>query len=291
MIGSALTKKLLQRGYKVIVFTRNPEKRQKGIFYSHWDIKAKQVDQTLLRSADFIIHLAGTGIADRRWTAKRRREIVLSRVESGRLLTESLQEYPGNLKAMICAAAIGWYGSDPATPDSRPFTESFPHSNDFLGDTCYQWEQSTAPLSEAGIRVVHLRTGVVLSEDGGVLEAFKRPLKLRLAAILGSGRQMVSWIHIDDLVALYIAALEHESYCGSYNAAAPLPVTNEALTLALAKKVCGKAFIKVHVPAVALRLLLGEMSTAVLKSVTVSSQKIQSMGFCFQFPDIETALK
>ena len=197
---------------------------------------------------------------------------------------------PNNVKAVISASAIGWYGPDRVVPNPHPFTEESSAANDFLGETCKQWEESLAPLNEMGIRLVTMRTGIVLSKKGGALKEFVRPLKFGVAAILGNGKQMISWIHMDDMVNLYIIAIENEKLEGAYNAVAPYPVSNKELTIALAKA-RKKFYIPVHVPSFLLKIILGEMSVEVLKSATVSAAKIRSEGFVFQFPTINAAVE
>ncbi len=295
LIGKALTEALLERGYRVIIFTRQPDKQQKKISdklsYCTWDIKKKFIDKDAISKADYIIHLAGASVAEKRWTPRRKQEIVNSRVDSSRLLAENLKTIPNNIKAVISASAIGWYGADEeGEKEPKKFTEDAPPAKNFLGDTCRQWEEAIEPVSFLGKRLVKLRTGIVLSNEGGAFTEFKKPLQFGIAAILGSGKQVISWIHIDDLVRIILFALENENMYGCYNAVAPQPVTNKKLTLLLAKKIRGRFYIPVHVPSFFLRLLLGEMSVEVLKSATVSEEKLQEAGFIFQYPDIEPAL-
>jgi len=207
------------------------------------------------------------------------------------LIVKTLKETTNNVKAVISSSGIGWYGPDPTIPNPDPFTESDPAHDDFLGNTCVQWENSLEPITTLGKRLVKFRTGIVLSNDGGALKEFTRPIRFGIAAILGSGRQIVSWIHIDDVVKLYITAIENEKINGVYNAVAPNPVTNKQLTIQLAKKLKGRFFIPVHVPSFVLKIVVGELSIEVLKSATVSCDKINDTGFAFSFPTIDIALK
>jgi uncharacterized protein len=295
LIGKALTKALLLKGYNVIILTRNADKMEggEGLQYAEWNIEKQTIDKDVLRQADYIIHLAGAGVADKRWTVKRKQEIQNSRTKSSALLVKALLENPNKVKAVICASAIGWYGADNSSQTltgKNGFEETAPSANDFLGQTCKLWEQSIDPLLQLNKRLVKLRIGIVLSNNGGALKEFKKPLRLGLATILGSGKQIISWIHIDDLVQLFIYALENEWMSGVYNAAAPNPVSNKEL-IAAAAKARGKFYIPVYVPSFVLKLMLGEMSVEVLKSTTVNSRKVQDAGFYFSFSDIETALK
>jgi uncharacterized protein (TIGR01777 family) len=290
MIGKALTQALIERGYNVIVLTRRINDQQKTkndkLSYAVWDVEKQTIDKDAFAKADYIIHLAGAGVAEKRWTDKRKKEIVDSRVKSGKLVVESLKNIPNKVKTVITASGIGWYGPD----NGKMFTEDDPSSNDFLGQTCKQWEAAIEPVSFLGKRLVKLRIGIVLSNEGGAYPEFKKPLKFGLATILSNGKQIVSWIHIDDLVRIILFAMENEKMQGSYNAVAPNPVTNKELVLEIARKEKGKSFISVHVPTFALKIRLGEMSVEVLKSATVSSEKIQKAGFIFQYPDIDSAI-
>ena len=294
MIGKALTEALLEKNYKVIILSRKVASQQpinENLLYAEWDIPNQIIDKIAIERADYIIHLAGAGIADKRWTKKRKQEIIVSRVKSGELLTKTLQEIPNKVKAVISASAIGWYGADPVIPNPKPFTEDDPADSSFLGETCKQWEESTEPVTQLGKRSVKLRTGIVLSKQGGALKEFEKPLRFGIAAILGNGRQVYSWIHIDDLVRLYITAIEDDNMRGAYNAVTPKPVSNKELTLQLARTKKGSFFIPVYIPSFALKIALGEMSIEVLKSATVSCDKIHYSGFTFLYPTIEAALK
>ncbi len=292
LVGKALTKELSHKKYNVIILSRAPEKKtpMPGITYAHWNVEQQTIDEDAVAAADYIIHLAGAGIADKRWTKKRKQEIVHSRVESGTLLCKTLQKKSDKLKAFISASAIGWYGPDPALPNPAPFTEDVASVKDFLGSTCLLWEQSVQPVRQLGKRLVILRTGIVLSRDGGALKEFTKPIKLGVAAIMGSGKQMLSWIHIDDLVKIYVKAIEQQTYSGVYNAVAPIPVSNEEFITRLAEKMKGTFYTKIRIPAVALKLILGEMSMEVLKSATVSSEKIIQNDYFFQYPSMSPAL-
>jgi uncharacterized protein (TIGR01777 family) len=241
--------------------------------------------------ADFIIHLAGAGVADKRWTEDRKKEIVNSRTESSMLLIKGLQQTPNKVKAIISASAIGWYGEDEKSKNNkRGFTEDMLSDTGFLGETCRLWEESINPVERLGKRLVKFRLGIVLSNDGGALTEFKRPIQFGIAAVLGSGKQVISWIHLEDLCRMMIYAIKNETMQGVYNAVAPKPVTNKELTLVLAEKMRGRFFVSLHVPAFLLKLVFGHLSVEVLKSATVSSEKIQSAGFGFSYSTIDAAL-
>ena len=294
LIGTAIAKTLLEKNYGVIILsrdTRNQKLIAPNLSYAQWDISNQTIDKDAVAKTDYIIHLAGAGIADKRWTKKRKQEIVNSRVRSSGLIVKALKENPNKVKAVISSSAIGWYGSDPSIPNPHPFNEDDPADTGFLGTACLQWEQSIEPVTMLGKRLVKLRAGIVLSNDGGALKEFITPLRFGIAAILGNGKQIISWIHIEDLVKLYITAIENENVKGVYNAVAPNPVSNKEFTVKLARNKRGKFFIPVYVPAFILKLILGEMSIEALKSTTVSCNEIQYAGFNFSYPSIDTALK
>ncbi len=294
MIGTHLQNFLIEKGYSVIVLVRNETKiksSNKNISYAKWNVENEEIDKDAIAIADYIIHLAGANVAEKRWTDKRKKEIVESRTKSGALLVKSLKEIPNKIKAVISASAIGWYGADTNESKQHGFKEDAPAADDFLGNTVKLWEESIHPAEKLYKRLCIFRFGIVLSHSGGALEAFKKPLKFGTAAILGNGKQIISWIHIDDLCRLLLFAIEHENISGVYNAVAPKPVTNKQLTLTLAKQMRGKFYMPVHVPAFALKILLGELSIEVLKSATVNDEKIRKAKFDFLFADIEAALK
>jgi uncharacterized protein len=302
LIGKALTKDLLEKNYNVIILTRNPEKQTASttdLSYVKWDPEQQTIDADAISKADYIINLAGAGVADKRWTKKRKLEIVSSRVNSGKLIVDSLKTIPNNVKAVVSASAIGWYGPSPLNPSPqggggsrlREFEESDPPANDFLGTTCKQWEESIDPVTQSGKRLVKLRTGIVLSNEGGALKEFIKPLRFGIATILGSGKQIMSWIHIDDLVRMYRYAIENDHLSGVYNAVAPRPVSNKEFVVQLARIKRGGFFVPLPVPSFILKMVLGEMSIEVLKSATASCSKIHVEGFVFQFPSMDAALK
>ena len=294
MIGTHLQKFLSEKGYSVIVLIRNEKSRKSShpnIAYAKWNVEKGEIDKVAITSADYIIHLAGANVAEKRWTDKRKKEIVESRTKSGELLIKSVKEIPNKVKAVISASAIGWYGPDTKESRKHGFKEDAPPAENFLGETCKLWEASIQPVEKLYKRLCIFRFGIVLSKNGGALEEFKKPLNFGVAAILGDGKQIISWIHIDDLCRMLLFAIENENISGIYNAVSLKPVTNKELTLTLAKQMRGKLYIPVHVPAFSLKLILGELSIEVLKSATVNDEKIRRAGFDFLYTDVESALK
>lgn len=291
LVGTRLTELLSAKGHQIIILSREKKTSPSpNVSYAVWHVDKQTIDQDAISRADHIIHLAGAGVAEKRWTEKRKEEIVNSRTQSSALLVKALKENANQVKTVVSASAIGWYGPDPSA-HADGFHEEDKPSHDFLGGTCKLWEESIAPVEQLGKRLVKLRTGIVLAKQGGALKEFMNPIRFGVAAILGSGKQVISWIHIDDLCNLYIKAMEDNSMQGSYNAVAPSPVTNKQLTLLLAGKMRGKFFIPVHAPTFALKIALGEMSIEVLKSTTVSCEKIKKAGYRFMYPALDDALK
>ncbi len=290
LIGKSLSKTLVQKGYQVIILTRDTSGKRsaKNISYARWDVKKREIDAEAVKQADHIIHLAGAGVIDKSWTEAYKKEIRESRTESSRLIIESLKNIPNSVKTVISASAIGWYGPD--REPAIPFTESDPAHESFLGQTCKLWEESIEPITGLGKKLVKLRIGILLSQDGGALAEFKKPVRFGMAAILGNGKQIISWIHIDDLCRLFIYAMENEDLNGSYNAVAPQPVSNRTLTLTLAREMKGRFYIPFYVPSFILKLILGQRSIEVLKSATISCKKIMDTGFDFRFKTIEDAI-
>jgi uncharacterized protein (TIGR01777 family) len=292
LIGSHIAKRLIEMDQQVIILTRNPKgkKAANGMSYAEWDIEQQLIDENAFSKADHIIHLAGAGVADKKWSASRKKEIKDSRVKSGELLLKCLGTFPNKIKTIVSTSAIGWYGPDPdSSYPSSSFHESAKPDISFLGTTCREWEESIAP-ARAKTRLVILRVGIVMAKEGGAFREFYKPLRSGIAAVLGNGQQIVSWIHIDDLVDLYLFALDHTDMKGVFNAVAPYPVSNKTLILSMAKA-RGKFYIPVPVPAFVLKIMMGEMSIEVLKSATVSAEKLLATGFQFRFPTIDEAMK
>ena len=290
MIGTALTKALVERDYRVVVLSRHAAAHTNGVAYAQWNPAKGIFPIEELQTADHIVNLAGANLADKRWTEERKKLIVESRVQSGATIVKALKENPNHVQSVISSSAIGWYGEDPAVPNPHPFTEDAPVADNFLANTCRQWEEAIRPVESLGKRLVILRTGIALSRDGGAYEEFRWPLKFGVSPVLAGGRQVYSWIHIQDLVDLYIFALENPNLHGVFNAVSPQPVSNKTLMKTLLD-VSEKKRLSVPVPGIFIKMAFGELSVEVLKSTTVSCEKIQQQGFEFTYPDITSAIR
>jgi len=285
LVGRHLSKKLKEKGYCVAVLSR-ASRQDKDILTYAWDIDKSEIEKVAIETTDYIVHLAGANIGDRRWTNKRRQLIIDSRVKTGQLIFDKIKENKNKLKAFISASAIGYYGT--ITTDTI-FSETDQPSNDFLGQTCCQWEQSADSFAKFGIRTVKIRTAIVLTKHGGALARMITPVKLGIGSAIGSGRQFIPWIHLDDLCGIYIKAIEDTEMNGVYNAVAPDHKTNRDFTEILAR-VLKKPFWFPNVPALLLKLIFGKMSEIFLNGSRVSSEKIIKAGYSFKFANLESAL-
>jgi uncharacterized protein len=286
LIGSELTKKLLGQGYEVAWLSRGSETAP-GVRTYRWDVRNNNIEEGALDGAAFIIHLAGAGIADERWSAARKKVILESRRQTTKLLAKEIARLAVKPRAFITASGSGYYGADTG---NRHNIEESPAGGDFIGNVVVEWEKQADQIAGMGIRTVKLRTGIVLSADGGALQKMAFPARWGLGTPLGRGTQWVSWIHIDDLCNLYLYAMENDSLRGSYNAVAPQPVTNADLM----KKVCkvlGRPFWLPAVPGFMLRALLGEMAALLLGSNYVVNWRLtKETSFAYRFKNIENAL-
>lgn len=285
LVGKHLCKRLQEKGYDIAILSR-VGKQEAAIPAYTWDLSKKEIQKEAIDTADYIIHLAGTNIIDKRWTAKRKQLIIDSRIKTGQLIFSKIKEQNKDLQAFISASAIGYYGT---TTSDKIFTETNLPANDFLGNTCRQWEQMADRFRDLGIRTVKIRTSVVLTRQEGALSKMVTPVKMGIGSAIGTGRQYLPWIHIDDLCGIYIKAIEDTQMDGVYNAVAPDHKTNKEFTRTLAR-VLKKPFWFPNVPAITMKLMFGKMSGILLKGSRISADKIKSAGYNFLFPDLENAL-
>ncbi len=283
LIGGALTNLLLTKGYEVAHLSRTPNAKSKIIQY-HWDVDRQELDTDSLIDTDVIINLAGASL-NHRWTPEYKNIILRSRVDGTRLIRQSLNEVTHQVKCVISASAAGYY------PDqhNKVFTESDDPGKDFLALVCEKWEAEALKFENLNIRTVRSRIGLVLSPEGGALPEITRPIRYWVGAALGSGRQLLSWIHINDLCRMFLHAIENTEMQGAYNFVGSQVVTNQQLTSSIAHSL-GKKIILPAIPAAALKLVLGEMAEIVLRSNGLSNHKFTSTGFKLQFQELDDAL-
>lgn len=278
LIGSALTALLEKEGYNVRILSRNP--RTKNQF--KWNLKDQYIDDKAFENLHHIIHLAGAGIADKRWTPKRKQVIIDSRVNSVELLFSKTESSQIDLKTFVSASGIGYYG---AVTSDHIFIETDEAENDFLGQVCKVWEEAALQFESINIPTTILRTGIVLSANGGAIEKMKTPI----VSPLGSGHQYMPWIHIDDLCQLYLSAIQGKIK-GIYNAVAPEYQTNKSFSKKLSKSL-GRPYIPFGVPAFGLKTIFGELAIIPLTGSRISCEKLINDGFEFKYPKLSEAFE
>lgn len=290
-LGQPLTRELMAKGHDVVVLTRGAAKSEGGIRQVTWPGTPGGSDSAWAREvdgADGVINLAGAGIADKRWSAARKQELRQSRTDSTRALVEAIRAATRRPAVFLSGSAIGFYGPQPE--NGPPLDESAPPGSDFLSTLAVDWEAEAQAASALGCRVVILRTGVALARDGGALHKLIPPFKLFGGGPLGSGRQVLSWIHRTDWIELVVWLLRRDDAVGVYNATAPQPVTNAEFSRALGKALGRPSWLPV--PGFALRAIVGEMAgPALLSGQRVIPKHALDQGFTFQYPDIQSAMK
>lgn len=285
LIGSHLSHLLKNRGYEVAHLSRRANPDAEFPAYV-WQPETGAFDKKAFDEADALINLAGAGIADKLWSKKRKQEIIESRTSGNDLIANYLRNGKHRIQTYISASAIGFY-------DDRGdalMTETATAGKGFLAQSTVAWEQAIAKVAATGVRTVALRTGVVLSPEGGALQKMLIPFMLRTGVYFGNGKQWTSWIHRDDLCNMFVWALENPQISGTFNAVAPHPLSNYDLTAAISTAK-GGGYLLLPSPAFVLRLAMGEMADVVLGSTRVSSQKVENQGFVFRFPEAIAALK
>lgn len=285
LIGRRLTALLAGQGYEVAWLSRG-EPHQATVPVFGWNPAAHTIDRAAIEWADHVVHLAGAGVAERRWTAQRRQLILSSRVQGTRLLAEAIADAADKPSSVIAASATGRYGVD--TGD-RWVGENDPVGSDFLADVVRRWESEVDAIADLDVRCVTIRIGIVLSRDGGALPKIAAPFAAGLGAPVGSGKQYMSWIHIDDLCRMIAGALIDRAWSGAYNGVAPHPVTNAAFSRALARTL-GKRILLPPVPSFVLQIAMGEMAGIVLGGVRASSSKAVAAGAAFDYATVQAAL-
>jgi uncharacterized protein len=285
LIGRHLCRRLDEKGYIVALLSRNKISGSRYPVFL-WNPQTGEADPVAFKGISGIIHLAGAGIGDQRWSERRKKEIIDSRVNSAMALLKEVKQQGIALKTFISSSATGYYG---AVTSGRIFTEEDKPSDDFLGTTCRLWEEAADRFSEAGARVVKIRTGIVLSREGGALPKMILPVKFGISTVPGNGKQWLPWIHLQDLCDLYVKVLEDNSLSGAYNAVAPEPVSMKEF-MKEAAKALKRPFLPFPVPAFILKTMLGEMASLLTEGSRVSSEKIRKAGFEFRFPLLKETL-
>jgi uncharacterized protein (TIGR01777 family) len=284
LIAKELSKRL-EKEYAVRFLTR--KKKHENEF--EWNLKKGIVDEDAFENISYVIHLAGAGVAEKRWTDERKKEIISSRIDSAGLILKTLQKKNMKLKSFISASGINYYGTETT---EKIFTEQDAPGNDFLSEVTVLWEQAADEFKDQRVaeRIVKLRTGVVLSEKEGALKKMLPTIQAGIGSPLGSGKQYMPWIHIQDICSMYEFALKNPELQGAFNAVAPEHATNKDLT-EQAAQVLKRPLFMPNVPGFVLKLIFGELSVAVLEGSRASCQKIQSAGFQFKFPHLKEALE
>lgn len=285
LIGSALTEYLTAKGHEVRHLSRSRGKSN-GIARFHWDVKEQVMDDAALIGTDHILHLAGAGIADKRWTRSRVKELIESRTASARLLLDRARALHIRPASFISAAGINYYG---AVTTDHIFKETDPPGNDTIAHISKEWERAVDEWRDL-CRVVKLRTPVVLAAKGGALPKLATPVRYGIGAPLGKGTQWFPWVHVKDLVRIYAQAIDDSTMEGAYNAGALGDTTNASMMRTIAK-VLGKPFFIPAVPAFALKLALGDLSSVLLEGSRAHDQRLLSTGYKFEFAQLEPALQ
>ena len=287
LLGKHLAPLLKQKGYRLHLLSRSAKPVHPYDAVFQWNYKNGTIDKAAFKGVTHIIHLAGAGIADQNWTLARKKEILESRVNTAALLLDCLKEQSIQLEAFIGGSAIGWYG---AHSDGLLHSEIEPAASDFMGETCRVWERATDLFENNAQRIVKIRTGIVLANESGALPKMIEPFKYYVGAALGSGKQQMPWIHIQDICNIFAEAVENQNFSGPINAVATEECTNKAFSRTLAT-VLGKSLLPLPVPSFVIKLLFGEMAVVVLEGSRVSNAKLKNLGFKFSFEELGSAIR
>jgi uncharacterized protein (TIGR01777 family) len=284
MVGTKIISALQQAGHTIAILSRKDNKIP-GIKTYIWDVEQHNIDIRCMDGIDTIIHLAGENIAAKKWTAKRKKQIIDSRVLSTHLLYKAIKETSASIKTFISASAVGYYGDC----GEEILTEESASGYGFMAECCKEWEEAVDKGKSYGIRIVKFRIGVVLAKGEGALSSLEKPVKFFVGAPLGSGKQWVPWVHVDDIVAMFVNAVDNTLFAGAYNACAPFPVTNKTLTKSIALQL-RRPIWPFNVPESILKVILGEMSEVIFISTNTSAQKLLSADFKFKYTQLQDAL-
>lgn len=284
LVGKRLVALLHHMGHGVSVLSRK-KAAITGAKVFLWDVYKQTIDPKCMDGIDTIIHLAGEPIAEKKWTKERKQQIIDSRVLSTQLLYQTIRETNAAVKHFISASAVGYYGDR----EDEILHETSGVGTGFMAECCKLWEDAVDEGQSLGIRIAKLRIGFILARKEGALVSLDRPIRFFAAAPLGSGNQWIPWVHIDDIVSMFLTALEDPNFNGAYNACAPFPVTNASLTRSIAKAL-NRPVWPFKVPEKVLEMILGKMSAVVTLSTNTSAQKLLDSGFIFKYTHLEDAL-
>jgi uncharacterized protein (TIGR01777 family) len=288
LIGNYLFRKLKLRGEEITILTRNPVYAKKILTgakeYIQFDLLKPKIWESNINCKDIVINLSGATIGGRRWTKKIKKEIIESRIDTTKVLVNGISNADKKPAAFICASAIGYYG----TSETEIFTEGSLLGDGFLASVCKEWEDETEKVEKYGVRRVNIRTGVVLEKNKGALAKMLLPYKFFVGGPLGTGEQWISWIHVIDLINIYLMCIDDNRFCGAVNATAPNPVRMKEFAKTLGRILKRPAFF--YVPEFVLKLIFGESVDTVTKGQKVLPDKILNASYNFKFPEIEEAL-
>lgn len=284
LVGKKLIFALQKAGHNVSILSRTP-KQIKNVQVFIWDVQNEQIDSNCMQGIDTIVHLAGENIGGKLWSKKQKQEIIDSRVKSTKLLHKAIKENGSTIKHFISASAVGYYGDC----GDEILTENTENGFGFMAECCRLWEEAVDAGKIFGLRIVKVRIGVILAKKQGALASMDKPIRLFAGAPLGSGKQWIPWIHIQDIIAIFLKAVEDPAMIGPYNACAPFPVTNYAFTHAIAKAIHRPVW-PINIPEKVIRLLLGEMADVVFISTNTSAERLLETDFKFKYTQLADAL-
>ncbi len=284
LVGKQLIQILHASGHDISILSRkNTPVKNAKVFL--WDVYKQTIDPTCMEGIDTIIHLAGEPIAEKKWTKERKQQIIDSRVKSTELLYKTIREHGNHVKAFISASAVGYYGDR----GDEVLHEDSGTGSGFMARCCKLWEDAVDEGESTGMQIVKFRIGFILAKGQGALASMDKPIRYFVGAALGTGEQWIPWVHIDDIIAMFVKAVNEPAFRGAFNACAAFPVTNATLTKAIAKAL-NRPVWPLKVPEKILEMILGKMSAVVTLSTNASAQKLLDKGFIFKYTRLEDAL-